>query len=49
MPHYLLDTNMCIYLMKNQPEQITRRFADCSVGDLLMSAIRLSPPATWLA
>lgn len=39
MPRYLLDTNMCIYLMKNQPEQVARRFAACSVGDVLMSAI----------
>jgi len=39
MPRYLLDTNMCIYLMKNQPEQVARRFAQCRVGDVVMSAI----------
>jgi tRNA(fMet)-specific endonuclease VapC len=39
MPRYLLDTNMCIYLMKNQPEQVARRFAQCYVGDVVMSAI----------
>ncbi|MCA3018439.1 MAG: VapC toxin family PIN domain ribonuclease, partial [Rhodocyclaceae bacterium] len=27
MPRYMLDTNMCIYLMKNQPGQVARRFA----------------------
>ncbi len=39
MPRYMLDTNMCIYLMKNQPEQVARRFAACAVGDVVMSAI----------
>ena len=39
MPRYMLNTNMCIYLMKNQPEQVARRFAGCLVGDVVMSAI----------
>ncbi len=39
MPRYLLDTNMCIYLMKHQPEEVARRFAQCYVGDVVMSAI----------
>lgn len=39
MPRYMLDTNMCIYLMKNQPEEVARRFAQCFVGDVVMSAI----------
>lgn len=39
MPRYLLDTNMCVYLMKNQPEEVAQRFAQCFVGDVVMSAI----------
>ncbi len=39
MPRFMLDTNMCIYLMKNQPEEVARRFAQCYVGDVVMSAI----------
>lgn len=39
MPRFMLDTSMCIYLMKNQPEQVARRFAQCYVGDVVMSAI----------
>ena len=39
MPRYLLDTNMCIYLMRHQPEAVARRFAQCYVGDVVMSAI----------
>lgn len=39
MPRYMLDTNMCIYLMKNQPQEVARRFSRCFVGDVVMSAI----------
>jgi tRNA(fMet)-specific endonuclease VapC len=39
MPRYMLDTNMCIYLMKHQPGQVAERFAECFVGDVVMSAI----------
>jgi tRNA(fMet)-specific endonuclease VapC len=39
MPRYMLDTNMCIYLMKHQPPEVARRFAQCQVGDVVMSAI----------
>lgn len=39
MSRFMLDTNMCIYLMKNQPEQVAKRFAQCYVGDVVMSAI----------
>jgi len=39
MPRYMLDTNMCIYLMKNQPEEVAQRFARCYVGDVMMSSI----------
>ncbi len=39
MPRYLLDTNMCIYLMKNQPEKVASRFARCYAGDVVISAI----------
>ncbi len=39
MHRYMLDTNMCIYLMKNQPEQVAMRFSQCYVGDVVMSTI----------
>jgi tRNA(fMet)-specific endonuclease VapC len=35
----MLDTNICIYLMKHQPEAVARRFAECYVGDVVISAI----------
>ena len=39
MARYMLDTNICIYLMKNQPKEVAERFAQCYVGDVVMSAI----------
>ena len=30
MALYMLDTNICIYLMKKQPKEVARRFAQCS-------------------
>lgn len=41
-PRYMLDTNICIYLMKHQPPQVRARFADCFVGDVVISAITLA-------
>ena len=35
----MLDTDMCIYLMKNQPAQVAERFAQYYVGEVVMSAI----------
>jgi len=41
-PKYMLDTNICIYLMKHQPPQVQVRFAECFVGDVVISAITLA-------
>ena len=38
-PLYLLDTNICIDLMKHQPPQVAERFSACRVGEVLISAI----------
>jgi predicted nucleic acid-binding protein len=35
----MLDTSMCICLMKDQPEQVARRFAECCLDDVAMPAI----------
>ncbi len=42
MPRYMLDTNICIYLLKNQPAQVAERFAQCYVGDVVISSITLA-------
>ncbi len=39
---YLLDTNICIYLMKHHPPEVAARFAQCYVGEVVISAITLA-------
>ena len=39
MSRYMLDTNMCIYLIKHQPQSVAKRFHQCLVGDVVISAI----------
>ena len=41
-PKFMLDTNICIYLMKHQPAEVRERFAACFVGDVVISAITLA-------
>ncbi|MFZ2738748.1 MAG: type II toxin-antitoxin system VapC family toxin [Burkholderiaceae bacterium] len=41
-PKYMLDTNICIYLMKHQPPEVRERFAVCFVGDVVISAVTLA-------
>lgn len=36
---YLLDTTICISLMKHQPRQLAERFSSCMVGEVLFWAI----------
>ena len=36
---YMLDTNICIYLIKQQPPQVLERFAPLSSGDVGVSSI----------
>lgn len=38
-PKYMLDTNICIYLMKHTPPSVVERFSQCFVGEVVMSAI----------
>ena len=35
----LLDTNMCIYLIKNRPPEVLRRFEEYAVGDIGVSSV----------
>ena len=36
---YLLDTNICIYLIKHKPLQVIEKFNACSVGEIGVSSI----------
>jgi tRNA(fMet)-specific endonuclease VapC len=39
---YLLDTNICIYVIKKRPLPVLDRFRACSVGDIGISAITVA-------
>ena len=38
----MLDTNMCIYLMKHHPPEVAARFAQCYAGEVVISSITLA-------
>lgn len=39
MPRFMLNANMCIYLTKDQPQEVSKRFAHCYAGDAVISII----------
>jgi len=39
---YMLDTNICIYLIKQKPEKVLRHFKSHPVGDIGISSITLA-------
>jgi tRNA(fMet)-specific endonuclease VapC len=39
---YLLDTNICVYLIKQKPEKVLRHFKAHSVGDIGISCVTLA-------
>jgi tRNA(fMet)-specific endonuclease VapC len=39
---YLLDTNICIYVIKRRPPQVLARVQRCAVGDLGLSTVTLA-------
>ena len=39
---YLLDTNICIYIINRRPEKVYRRFREHAIGDVGISAITVS-------
>lgn len=38
----MLDTNICIYLMKHQPPEVAAKFSECYFGEVAISAITLA-------
>ena len=36
---YLLDTNICIYIIKRRPEPVLQRFSSTTVGDIAISSV----------
>lgn len=42
MMEYLLDTNMCIYIIKKKPENVLEKFKGLSLGSIGISSITLA-------
>jgi len=38
----MLDTNICIYIIKNKPESVKKRFREFEIGELCISSITVS-------
>lgn len=36
---YMLDTNICIYLIKKKPKTVLERFKELNIGDICISSI----------
>lgn len=39
---YMLDTNICIYIIKKQPENVLKKFKSFNVGDICISSVTLA-------
>ena len=42
MKKSMLDTNICIYIIKNKPQSLREKFREFDVGDLCISSITVS-------
>lgn len=38
----MLDTNTCIYIIKQKPQRVLKHFRDYSIGDICISSITLA-------
>jgi tRNA(fMet)-specific endonuclease VapC len=38
-PAYLLDANICIYILEGKSDRVAQRVSDCPVGSLVTSAV----------
>lgn len=39
---YLLDTNICIYIIKKKPEKVIHQFSKVKVGEIAISSITIA-------
>ena len=39
---FLIDTNICIYIMNNHPPEVIQKFRDIGVGNICISSITVS-------
>lgn len=39
---YMLDTNICIYIIKKQPDHVLKKFKTFKMGDICISSVTLA-------
>ena len=39
---YMLDTNICIYIIKKKPEKVLKKFESFNIGDICISSVTLA-------
>lgn len=39
---YLLDTNICIYIINHHPEQVKKKFAEIEIGEIGISSLTVA-------
>ena len=39
---YMLDTNICIYIIKKHPESVFKKFKNLNLGDICISSVTLA-------
>ena len=39
---YMLDTNICIFIIKKHPEQVLKKFKSLTLGDICISSVTLA-------
>jgi len=39
---YMLDTNMCIYIIKRHPDKVLKKFITLPIGDVCISSVTLA-------
>lgn len=42
MKKQMLDTNICIYIIKNKPQSVREKLKEFDIGDLVLSSITVS-------
>lgn len=45
---YMLDTNICSYIMKNRPKEIMKKFKTIPMEDCVISSITLAELCYWV-
>jgi tRNA(fMet)-specific endonuclease VapC len=46
---YMLDTNICSYIIKNRPQEVFKKFKTLSMEDCVISSITLAELRFWVA